>query len=96
MSRKFTIAFSNTPGALRPLEYKGKRAFKNWGYMSSSGNMGISLVCVSYVDYFIFACTSDTGVCKEPQKLVSLLDKNLKKMFAPADWVMEDSTNKSD
>jgi hypothetical protein len=91
-TRRFTIAFSNTPGMIKQLEYNGKLTHKNFGYITASGNIGISLICISYVDYFIFTCTADTGVMDDPKKLIGLIEGNLKKMMPSKDWKMPESS----
>lgn len=65
-TKKFTLAFSNTPGLIKQLELNGKHTEKNFGYFNASGNIGISLLCLSYVNFFTFTCVADEGVFKDP------------------------------
>ncbi len=78
-TRPYTMAFSNTPGLLRPLEFDGRKSIKMQNYIIPAGLTGIGLSCLSYADYFKIGCVVDDAVMKDPQNLVDLIEDNLKK-----------------
>lgn len=66
-TKPYTLAFSNTPGLLKPLVAEnGKKSRMMTSYIIASGKTGIALSAISYVDYFKISCLSDEAVLKEP------------------------------
>jgi hypothetical protein len=62
----FTLAFSNTPGLLKPIDQGGKKSSKMQGYILSSGYCGLAFSCLSYCDYFKLSCVVDEAIMKNP------------------------------
>ena len=67
MSNKFTVAFSNTPGCVKPLFFNGLNGEKissMWTqtYIVPSGYIGFAVSAQSWVKSFRVAVTSDTGL----------------------------------
>lgn len=77
-SKPFTMAFSNTPGLLKPVIYDGKKSIKMYNYVLPAGHMGIALTCLSYVEYFKICCLTDDAIMKDPQHLVDIIVTNVR------------------
>ena len=77
-TKPYTLAFSNTPGLLKPIVFSGRKSIKMQYYFIPSGNIGIAFSCLSYVDYFKITCIVDDAIMKDPQTLVDLVENNIK------------------
>jgi len=80
LSQKFTLAFSNTPGPIKPFLYcdeKGSRVrtIQSSTYMIVSGKVGLNVACMTFCDSFKVTCTSDDQVFSEDEtnRLVKLI-----------------------
>lgn len=62
----YTLAFSNTPGILKPLESEGKKSRIMTNYLIPAGYTGLAIGAISYVDYFKISCVSDEAILKNP------------------------------
>jgi hypothetical protein len=62
----YTMAFSNVPGLLKPLEQHGKKSIMMTNYLIASGVTGLALGAISYVDYFKMTLTTDTAIMTDP------------------------------
>jgi len=62
----YTMAFSNTPGLLKPIWYEGKKSIKMQYYFIPTGYVGMGLSSLSYVDYFKITLTVDDAIMKDP------------------------------
>lgn len=62
----YTMAFSNTPGLLKPIWYEGKKSIKMQYYFIPTGYVGMGLSALSYVDYFKITLTVDDAIMKDP------------------------------
>jgi hypothetical protein len=62
----YTLAFSNTPGLLKPLRFEDKKSIKSHYYVVPTGHTGIAFSCFSYVDYFKITCSVDDTIMKDP------------------------------
>jgi hypothetical protein len=81
-TRPYTLAFSNTPGLLRPLALEdGKKSYRMFSYITPAGHTGLAFSCISYVDFFKICCTVDDSIMKDPHLLISLVEKNLRSCF---------------
>lgn len=65
-SRKFTLAFSNLPGPIKPIFYfneKQEKIFVEWSqnYMMAAGEMGCAITAMSACDSFKVCIVSDNG-----------------------------------
>ena len=65
-SRVFTFSFSNTPGILKPIFYKGRRHLKMQSYIQAPGKCGMLISCLSFVDKLKVTCTVDQSVMEDP------------------------------
>lgn len=74
----YTLAFSNTPGLLRPLEFDGRKSIKMQNYIIPGGATGIGLSCLSYADYFKIGLVVDEAIMKEPHEIVKRIEENLR------------------
>jgi len=68
LSTKFTIAFSNTPGPVKPFfqtNSKGEISYARWckTYIVASGRVATNVSCVSFGDSFTVSVTADEAVC---------------------------------
>lgn len=72
----YTMAFSNTPGLLKALQFEGglKKSIKMQYYFIPSGRTGMAMSCLSYVDYFKITITTDDTIMKDPQFLLDLIE----------------------
>ena len=79
----YTLAFSNTPGLLKPITIEDKKSIKMQFYFVASGHTGMALSCLSYVDYFKITLTVDDTIMKDPQTLLDLVEKNIRLCYDP-------------
>ena len=77
-TKPYTMAFSNTPGLLKPLEFDGRKSIKMQNYVVPAGLTGIGLSCLSYADWFKVGCVVDDAVMKDPQTLVDMIEANMR------------------
>lgn len=85
-SLPYTLAFSNTPGLLKPIILDGdKKTKKVHNYVIPGGHTGIALACISYVDYLQITCTADEAIMDDSQTLLDLVEKNLKQCYPEED-----------
>lgn len=62
----YTMAFSNVPGLLKPLEQNGKKSIMMTNFFIPAGVTGVGLGAISYVDYFKITLTADTAIMNDP------------------------------
>ena len=94
-TRPFTLAFSNMPGLLRPLQFDGRKSIKMQNYIIPAGLTGIGLSCLSYSEWFKVGCVVDEAVMTDPQTLVDMLEENLKECIRLANTVKNPSNTGS-
>lgn len=70
----YTLAFSNTPGLVKPISSEGKFSRSMTSYLIASGHTGIGFSALSYVDYFKITCLADETIIKDPQVLIDLIE----------------------
>ena len=80
-TKPYTMAFSNTPGLLKPIVYDGRKSIKMQYYFIASGLTGMAMSALSYVDYFKITLTTDDTIMKDPQVLLDLIEKNIRKCY---------------
>lgn len=80
ISEKNTLAFSNTPGPIKPFQYYDKdgrkiRTIQSSTYIQLPGRIGLSLSCISFCNSFKIAVSGDNNVLKseEVEKLAELV-----------------------
>ena len=78
----FTLAFSNTPGPIKPIRDGDKISRQMISYIVPSGFTGIGIACLTYVETFRITMTTDDSIMKDPQVLMDLIEKNLISTFA--------------
>jgi hypothetical protein len=79
---KFTLAFSNTPGPIKPFYHendKGEKSIGRWcqSYVMVAGRVGLCVSCMSYYQSFKVCITADEEVCKETGYLIDLIYYNI-------------------
>ena len=94
-TRPFTLAFSNMPGLLRPLQFDGRKSIKMQNYIIPAGLTGIGLSCLSYSEWFKVGCVVDEALMTDPQTLVDMLEENLKECIRLANTVKNPSNTGS-
>jgi len=62
----FTLAISNTPGILKPLELNGSKQITGQSYIQTSGHCGLTFCVLSYVDKFRLTVNVDDSIMNEP------------------------------
>lgn len=85
VSSKFTVAFSNTPGAVKPLYYLSKKTGKklycvrSQTYVMTSGVVGLTVVVQSWVSSFRVCVTSDDGLVDSQlnRRICDLIEENI-------------------
>jgi hypothetical protein len=86
-SKPYTMAFSNTPGLLKPLLFSGRKSLKMFNFVLPTGLTGIGVSAISYVDYFKMGCTADEAIMKDPERIVELMDSNMR-------WYIEEGSRR--
>lgn len=83
-SKKFSLAFSNTPGPVKKLFYydtQGKKAHSKWSktFVVVSGYVGMCISCMSFVDSFQVSITADDYVLnsQKTSRLCKLIEQTL-------------------
>ena len=86
ISKKFTVAFSNTPGAIKPLFFKGlngENITSIWTqtYIIPSGYIGFAISAQSWVTSFRVTVTSDNGLIDEKlnKHICQVIEDNIEK-----------------
>lgn len=64
LTQKYTMAFSNTPGPIKPFQYydhEGRkiRTIQSSTYISLPGRIGLSLACISFCNSFKITVSGD-------------------------------------
>lgn len=82
VSKKFTLAYSNTPGPIKPFYYMGPDGKKIYThssctYIITPGVLGLAVSSISFCNSFKVAVTSDALVFDENEKLAKLIYKNI-------------------
>lgn len=62
MSQPFTLAFSNTPGILRPVEIGDAKIYKVKNALVDGGRLGICISCLSYSGAIRITVLADTAI----------------------------------
>lgn len=85
-SAMHTLAFSNTPGAIKPLYFlnkKGEKVSLVWSYtsMMTPGFIGLQVNAQSCCDSFRVCVTSDNGLISEATnaRIAELIEVNIEK-----------------
>lgn len=82
VSKKFTLAYSNTPGPIKPFYYvspKGDKIYTHSSctYIITPGVLGLAVSSISFCNSFKVAVTSDALVFDENEKLAKLIYDNI-------------------
>lgn len=94
LSHKFTAAFSNTPGPIKPFHYydskrKKIRTISSGTYITTSGKVGLNIACMSFCKSFRINCSSDDAVFRETEKLCALIEGNIRSEMLRNNITME-------
>ena len=65
-TKPYTLAFSNVPGLLRPLESHGKKSIMMCNYLIPAGLTGLAIGALSYVDFMKITVTADEAIMTDP------------------------------
>ena len=102
VSSKFTVAFSNTPGAIKPMFFKGLKGedIKSvWTqtYIIPSGYIGFAICAQSWVESFKVTVTSDNGLIDEDMNMLicKLIEDNIESEKVRMKDVVVDSKTES-
>ena len=68
-----TTAFSNIPGPLHKISYKGTVTESSYCGFICGGRCGLTVAIISYCDHVSFSIVSDTAVIKDPTRLKELM-----------------------
>ena len=90
-SEPYSLAFSNVPGLLKPIEFQGRKSRKMQLYFIPAGYTGVALSCISYVDYFKITLTVDDSIMKDPHFLLDLIENNIRNCYVPSSEIIEAS-----
>lgn len=73
-----TLAFSNVPGPLQKISYKGSETLFSSCGLICGGRCGIAVGVLSYAGEISFSIVSDTGVLEDSHRLTSHMEKAIK------------------
>jgi hypothetical protein len=73
-----TLAFSNVPGPLEKLAFKGSETICSYCGFIVAGRCGLGVGMMSYSGGLAFTVVSDVAVCKEPARLRDLLEQAIR------------------
>ena len=95
VSNKYTMAFSNTPGPIKPFIYKNEkgepvRTLQSSTYIIVAGIVGVNIAAMSFVNSFKITCCSDTAVFQDNGKLVELIEKNIRDEISRSGVTLDD------
>jgi WS/DGAT C-terminal domain len=91
-SEPYSLAFSNVPGLLKPIEVQGKKSRKLQLYFIPAGYTGVALSCISYVDYFKITLTVDDSIMKDPQVLLDLIESSIRECYVTDETLISQSS----
>ena len=84
-SKNFTLAYSNTPGPIKPLYYedsKGTRIYSVWAknFVMVAGYVGMCVSCLSFDKSFMISISADSGMVEKKTiiRLMELIEGNIK------------------
>ena len=77
---KFTCAFSNVPGPIKPFKYTDSKGNLGFGrfcfpYIMLAGRVGLAISCLSFGDMFAICISADEAVMKDTEVLVEMMEK---------------------
>ena len=81
MSQPFTLAFSNTPGCLKPLHYAGMEVDHIVPAMLCSGKCGVSVAMLSHCNFLKFSVMCDTSINSEPHKIKGQIEAAVERLI---------------
>lgn len=77
-----TLAFSNVPGPLVKLSYKGTESLSGFMGYSSRGKCGLAVTALSHSGQIGFTVVADTGVMTDPEKLRDFFEQAIEEAIA--------------
>ena len=72
-SLQATLAFSNVPGVIKQISYKGCATVGTYTAINCSGKCAIAINAISYCAGVTFSVTADTAVMDDPSELKDLI-----------------------
>ena len=85
VSEKFTVAFSNTPGPIKPFIYDCDKTIMTnslVSYVMVPGRLGLNISCMSMVNSFRIGICSDSGYFDDNARLVKLIEDNIESQIS--------------
>ena len=79
-TKPFTLAFSNTPGFLKPVHAIGGYYINVTSYVQTSSHCGLTISAISYVDHIKVTCVADDTVIpthQEVKKFINIFERNI-------------------
>lgn len=70
-----TLAFSNMPGMLKRMSHCGSEIISMVNCFNSASKMSLTIAFISYAGGFRSSVTTDTGVMKDPNVIIDLLEE---------------------
>jgi hypothetical protein len=86
-----TLAFSNTPGILRPIRYRECETVNMVTGINAQGKLALNIAFISYSGWFRSSIAADTGVMEDPAPLLDIMEAVIKEIFAKADAIKDES-----
>jgi hypothetical protein len=80
-TRPATLAFSNTPGALRPIKSKDSECLSMINSFNSASKCSITIGFISYAGGIHSSVSADTGVMKNPKVLLEGLESAIEDLL---------------
>lgn len=71
LSRKASVVMTNVPGPSRPLYLAGAKVVRPMAWVPQSGDIGVGLSILSYVDTVQFGVVADQALVLHPDKLAA-------------------------
>ena len=88
------MAFSNTPGLLKPIPFqKGKKSHTMHPYIISSGKCGLAISILSYSGSLKVCGQADEAIMKTPKPLIDKIEKKLDLMINQYKFSQEELEN---
>eukprot|EP00347_Sterkiella_histriomuscorum_P012286 403369170 len=76
-SQAFTMAFSNVPGILKPIYFKGAQHLRAQNYVQANGHCGMTVCIFTFVDKVRITVNVDDTIMQEPEVIIKLIEKYL-------------------
>lgn len=82
MTKRFTMLFSNVPGPKKPLHFCGIKSQHLGGLIPGTSEVCNGFGALTHCNTLRLSFQADTANCKDARAVMSLLEKNIKKVMA--------------